>query len=130
MISLIIVVITVEVALESIHRQGVVHLDWYVSNFMWKLNDSGDLIVKIIDFDSAHAIGDALTASTKKRLQGTRYQLAELEVGGAADLRNYDTSLMKLLRHNAENAALCSNCKSDLDTAFNHLQIDLLSSLR
>ena len=86
----------VEEAMTAIHAQGVVHLDWYVSNFMRKIDDeSGKLKVKIIDFDSAHVIEDALTDCTATRLVGTRSRLAELEPGGTADLRNYDISLMK-----------------------------------
>lgn len=113
----------------AIHRQGVVHLDWYISNFMWKLDScSGGVIVKIIDFDSAHIIGDTLTEETITRLQGTRYELANREPGGAADLRNYDVSLMNLLRRNIGNPRLCSDNKSDLDDCFRRLQISYLSS--
>lgn len=113
----------------AIHDQGIVHLDWYISNFMWKLDScSGRVIVKIIDFDSAHIIGDSLTDETRTRLQGTRFELANREPGGAADLRNYDVSLMKLLRRNIGNPRLCSDNKSDLDDCFRRLQISYLSS--
>ena len=54
--------ISVEQAMKAIHRAGVVHLDWYLSNFMWQYQpDSGELSVKIIDFDSAHLLSDSLT---------------------------------------------------------------------
>jgi serine/threonine protein kinase len=116
----------------AIHAQGVVHLDWYLSNFMWKIDSStGKLVVKIIDFDSAHIIGDTLTEETNMRLRGTRFQLAQLaqlEPGGAADLRNYDISLMNLLRRNVDNIELCSNEKSILDGCFKSLQGSYVSS--
>ena len=113
----------------AIHAQGVVHLDWYLSNFMWKIDSStGKLEVKIIDFDSAHIIGDSLTEETNMRLRGTRTQLAQLEQGGAADLRNYDISLMNLLRRNVDNIKLCSNEKSILDGCFKSLQVSYVSS--
>ena len=112
----------------AIHTQGVVHLDWYLSNFMWKIDSStGKLVVKIIDFDSAHIIGDTLTEETNMRLRGTRFQLAQLEPGGAADLRNYDISLMNLLRRNVDNIKLCSNEKSILDGCFKSLQASYVS---
>jgi serine/threonine protein kinase len=119
----------VEEAMAAIHAQGVVHLDWYLSNFMWKIDSStGKLEVKIIDFDSAHIIGDSLTEETNMRLRGTRTQLAQLEQGGAADLRNYDISLMNLLRRNVDNIELCSNEKSLLDGCFKSLQGSYVSS--
>jgi serine/threonine protein kinase len=119
----------VEEAMNAIHTQGVVHLDWYLSNFMWKIDSStGKLEVKIIDFDSAHIIGDTLTEETNMRLRGTRFQLAEVEPGGAADLRNYDISLMNLLRRNVDNIELCSNEKSILDGCFKSLQVSYVSS--
>ena len=88
---------------------------------------SGKVIVKIIDFDSAHIIGDSLTDETITRLHGTRHELAERELGGAADLRNYDVSLMNLLRRNIGNTQLWSDNKSNLDDCFRKLQISYLS---
>lgn len=114
----------VEEAMNAIHSQGVVHLDWYLSNFMWKVDEENDknVVLKIIDFDSSHAIEEPLSEEITARLQGTRCQLAEREPGGAGDLRNYDISLMKLLRRNASNKLLCSDMKSTLDMCFNDLQ--------
>jgi len=74
----------------------------YLSNFIWKVDGiSGQQIVKIIDFDSAHMIEDRLSDVTISRLVGIRHQLAEREPGGANKLRNYDISLMLLPRENA-----------------------------
>ena len=60
--------ISVEQAMNAIHSAGVVHLDWYLSNFMWQYKpESGELSVKIIDFDSAHLMSDSLTTSASGR---------------------------------------------------------------
>ena len=54
--------------MKAMHSAGVVHLDWYPSNFMWQYKpDSGELSVKIIDFDSAHLRSDSLLEFTWSR---------------------------------------------------------------
>eukprot|EP01036_Dinobryon_divergens_P033078 gene33078-42791_t len=88
----------VEQAMKAMHSAGVVHLDWYLSNFMWQYKpDSGELSVKIIDFDSAHLLSDSLTEFTRSRLIDSRSILADEEKPrGCDDVRNYDISLMRL----------------------------------
>mmetsp|Transcript_1297 Transcript_1297/g.1759 ORF Transcript_1297/g.1759 Transcript_1297/m.1759 type:complete len:115 (+) Transcript_1297:1219-1563(+) len=105
---------------------GVVHLDWYPSNFMWTYSeDSQEMHVKIIDFDSAHIIVDGLSEKTLSRLgnqnQHDRQFLTDREVHGRMDLRNYDLSLMKLLQKYAEHDGLCTPDKSELDECFNSI---------
>eukprot|EP00597_Dinobryon_sp_UTEXLB2267_P003124 CAMPEP_0170072288 /NCGR_PEP_ID=MMETSP0019_2-20121128/9964_1 /TAXON_ID=98059 /ORGANISM="Dinobryon sp., Strain UTEXLB2267" /LENGTH=525 /DNA_ID=CAMNT_0010281185 /DNA_START=1 /DNA_END=1578 /DNA_ORIENTATION=- len=116
----------VEEALIAIHCMGVVHLDWYPSNFMWTYSeDSQEMHVKIIDFDSAHIIVDGLSEKTLSRLgnqnQHDRQFLTDREVHGRMDLRNYDLSLMKLLQKYAEHDGLCTPDKSELDECFNSI---------
>ena len=109
--------------MESLHRADVVHLDWYLSNFMWKCDDAtGELIIKIIDFDSAHIIGDGLTACVLSRLTGRRTQLADREVGGKGDLKNFDISLMNVLKKYYEDEPqLQSLNKAELDECLRNL---------
>jgi len=83
--------------MESLHRAGVVHLDWYPSNFIWKCDEAtGELMIKIIDFDATHIIGDGLEECLSSRLAGRRKQLADREEGGRGDVRNFDLSLMNV----------------------------------
>jgi len=122
----------VEEAMTAIHDQGIVHLDWYLSNFMWKVDEGNEknLVLKIIDFDSCHAIDEPLSEVLAARLLGTRYQLADREPGGAGDLRNYDISLMKLLRLHARTCELLSSdVKSTLDKCLNDLQNAAVKSI-
>ncbi len=37
----------------ALHASGVVHLDLYPSNIMWKIDENGDNKIKLIDFDQA-----------------------------------------------------------------------------
>ena len=111
--------------MESMHSAGVVHLDWYLSNFMWKYDEAtGELVIKIIDFDSAHIIGDSLESCVRSRLAGRRLQLADREEGGGGDIRNFDKSLMNVLKKYYEDEPqLQSFDKSELDGCFLDLQI-------
>jgi serine/threonine protein kinase len=46
-------------AVDTIHGAGVVHLDLYPSNIMWKFDDS-DVKIRIIDWDVAHCVCEEL----------------------------------------------------------------------
>ena len=118
----------VEKAMRATHKQGVVHLDWYLSNFMWTFEDknSNKLLVKITDFDSVHTMEDCLSEATVDRLRGIRSELAEREPGGAANIKNYDISLMNLLHQNVDDERLRSDDKKKLDARFSQLQQDAL----
>ena len=124
----------VEMAMVAMHGMGVVHLDWYLSNFMWKSPSLGEgqggvveVVVKIIDFDSAHFVGPmhshTMNKEITRRLSGRRSKLANREKeGGSANIFNYDISLMKLLRMYSDNERLQSASKAVLDDVFLTLQ--------
>ena len=43
-------------AIRAIHMAGVVHLDLYLSNIMWKELESGKIELKIIDWDECSTL--------------------------------------------------------------------------
>jgi hypothetical protein len=45
-------------AVNQVHAAGVVHGDLYVSNIMWKQNKHGSIIIRIIDWDTAHCLSE------------------------------------------------------------------------
>lgn len=46
-------------AVDSIHRAGVIHVDLYLSNVMWKYNaDHNEVEIKIIDWDASHCLDE------------------------------------------------------------------------
>jgi serine/threonine protein kinase len=57
-------------AIRAIHVAGVVHLDLYLSNVMWKELESGEILLKIIDWDAAHFITASLFADAQIRIGG------------------------------------------------------------
>ena len=115
----------VETAMKRMHACGVVHLDWYLSNFMWtttKAHEEEDIVLRIIDFDSAHLVDDNLSPMTSSRLLGIRTILAEREQGGILHKENFDISLMKLLKKYENDEILQSTEKHILDGHFRYLQ--------
>jgi hypothetical protein len=116
----------VEQAMCALHRMGVVHMDWYLSNFLWRYNiSSGEVDIKIIDFDSAYIIADGLSSDGLVRVSGRRKFLAD-KFGGSDNAFNYDVSLMEVLKRNKDDKFLQSNDKKVLDFRFKELQEDAL----
>jgi hypothetical protein len=113
----------VEVAMNAFHDAGVVHMDFYPSNIMWRYDDQTKICdVKIIDWDSVHAIGETLGDNVSTRLSEVRKQLFLSAVDGQNAVlracREWDTSLLLVLRHFKEDPRLQTNDKSALDMAF------------
>mmetsp|Transcript_9548 Transcript_9548/g.29081 ORF Transcript_9548/g.29081 Transcript_9548/m.29081 type:complete len:529 (-) Transcript_9548:151-1737(-) len=90
------------VAMKAIHDAGVVHLDLYPSNIMWREHE-GNIIIKIIDWDTAHFLNEALTPSTQDRMNDPRNHYRRVLAGfpqghqPATALAIFDSSLVDLL---------------------------------
>ena len=88
---------------------------------MWRINSSSnELEVKIIDFDSAHFIGDNFGNSITVRLFNRRRVLA-YHYGKHKEWNNYfdlDISFMELLKNHSNNINLQSCEKRILDMEF------------
>jgi hypothetical protein len=117
-------------AMTAIHNCGIVHLDFYLSNFMWREIASKEVEVRVIDFDSGHFIIDGLTGPSTERLKGNRDTLADMLPGMKSDLRNYDKSLYNLLLQHKDDSELQSDQKSLLDRRFTRLINESVLTLR
>jgi hypothetical protein len=73
-------------AIEACHSAGVVHLDFYPSNIMWKPCANGSFDVKIIDWDACHLVGEELLEETKNRLQQRNRLPSDLRANKSLDL--------------------------------------------
>jgi hypothetical protein len=47
----------IDAAVEEMHTRGVVHVDLYLSDIMWKRIADGTYCVLAIDFDPVHELG-------------------------------------------------------------------------
>lgn len=54
--------------IKKVHHAGVVHLDLYPSNIMWKL-EGGHVVIRIVDWDAASKIGEAFPENMTARTQ-------------------------------------------------------------
>jgi hypothetical protein len=45
-------------AIRCIHKAGVIHVDLYLSNVMWLVQEDGSIDIKIIDWDAAHCLDE------------------------------------------------------------------------
>lgn len=55
-------------AIENIHQSGVIHIDLYPSNILWRVHE-GTMIIRIVDWDAATLTGDSFTDKMETRLK-------------------------------------------------------------
>ena len=110
---------------------GVVHLDLYLSNIMWKELESGEIELKIIDWDAAHFITESLFADAQIRIGGRfRAQLHEVVMKNDSvdhfdhkvSMIYFDISLIRALEAYADYEALTTRTKKELDMACIEIQ--------
>lgn len=92
-----------EKVVADMHEKGVVHMDPYLSNFMWKKENDSTFSVKIIDFDAAHKLGTKLTNATLLRLKESKSDFITLGVRATLD---HDNLYMKMLREKMSEGSL------------------------
>ena len=130
-------------AMKCIHKCGVAHLDFYLSNFMWKTemsslrnNSESDnckqdsdenkiIVLKIVDWDSARFCHESLDDVTMGRLHAsqTRLPLADTVTSSVANLlQRLDISLIDVLAKYIDDEELQSDKKDVLDSRFRELQ--------
>lgn len=116
-----------------VHQAGVLHLDLYASNIMWKLNDTIDdvnaVVLKIVDWDVSHCIEEADYCPNIKRLLKNRvYANRSVEFGVNHDERYLQVYNMKISVDSIDHwHALASGNKHDIDSAFQTLMTELFS---
>ena len=106
-------------AMDAIHRAGVVHMDLYLSNIMWRTHpaDCNRVSIKIIDWDAAHFITDEFDRVVLERLSGLSGRTALAQKLGASK-SNYDVSLLDVIVKHVDDRSLRVRTKIELDIAF------------
>ena len=99
---------------------------------MWRIDSEYEVVIKIIDWDSAHFLSERLPDDVAKRLSGRRansckalYTLTESELTST----RFDTSLLAVLKENVDDVALQVRDKESLDAAFVKIQTDMSQKL-
>jgi hypothetical protein len=111
-----------------VHKAGVIHVDLYASNVMWKQQD-GTIFIKIIDWDAAHCLKEGDFNSEIKGILETRLQ-GKVEFGEAHDylyLSVYDMPYSPEFETAWHN--LASGEKPLIDDAFTQLMSRKLKSM-
>lgn len=116
-------------AMFHFHEAGVVHLDMYLSNIMWKQVDGG-IAVKVIDWDSGHFIDEPMLWDARSRLESEdnryRFSLSRCAMAldevpvvdqGSMETKYLDLSLLKVFQHYSEDVTLQVTDKMKLDDA-------------
>ena len=108
---------TLHDALWKIHTAGVVHLDFYLSNIMRRINpnDSDKVIIKIIDWDSSHFATEPLEVTVTNRLYIGSILASHC---GSGLPFGYDVSLLNIIEGEIENEILQVRTKAELDENF------------
>jgi hypothetical protein len=113
----------------KLHQIGVVHMDLYPSNIMWKVTDDENMIhVKLLDFDAAVFTYEQLTNATTERLtwnNSYRNTLVNKFRRDSNCLKNltehYDLSLLEVIKENLSEMKLQVRDKELLDKEFQHI---------
>jgi serine/threonine protein kinase len=108
-----------------VHRAGVIHVDLYASNIMWKL-EGDKVVIKIVDWDVSHCVDEKDFCPRIKALLADRvYAGQPVRFGEDHDnlyLSVFDMPLEE--RHFSYWAGLASGIKSTIDDAFQRLMQD------
>ena len=112
--------------IDSFHVAGVVHLDLYPSNIMWKYEGEKEITLKVIDWDSGHFINEDLSSAMFQILADRKHLLSVLKEGEeeaqGTNLIVYDLVYYRLMENNFHHSVLCNRDKATLDTEFKRLR--------
>jgi serine/threonine protein kinase len=67
-----------------VHEAGVIHVDLYASNVMWK-QENGKILIKIIDWDAAHCLEEGDFNFTIRGILESQYEGQVVEFSTAHD---------------------------------------------
>eukprot|EP01036_Dinobryon_divergens_P029388 gene29388-38477_t len=138
----------VKKAMKEMHSAGVVHLDWYLSNFMWRVRRAICEDHRLRLGAPAAGLADGIHPEQQLQLKNVAFRTANckstvlLNDGSGSilanqeipdrtnDVRNYDIYLMRLLFSNHENPGLKSDSKVKLDYHFTEIILNSSSRLQ
>jgi hypothetical protein len=63
-------------AYQRMHKSGIVHLDGYPSNILWKKGDNDQIVIRFVDFDVASFINENFDENISKNLKNAEFILS------------------------------------------------------
>lgn len=125
------------------HQVGVVHLDLYLSNIMWREISDTEVQLKFIDWDAALFINECLIPGlVQERLLGRRTDVRNKSItmdiencslryppNAEDNLRYFDVSMIHVLEAYLEDESLQATDKNCLGKALALKQIDFIRSV-
>jgi serine/threonine protein kinase len=107
-------VAAIESVVRDLHKRGVVHMDLYLSNIMWKETADGTFSICLIDFDAVHSLGEKLApAALCALVNGNVSDFTKL---GAKATVEHDNLYLTMIKNNIDDDDLHVMHKDD-DTA-------------
>jgi hypothetical protein len=111
-----------EQTIRWLHDAGVVHLDLFLSNIMWKpAADGTGVLIKLIDWDSVHFLNESLSDHVRDHISKPRLSLMGLQTPPSQAIAELDLVLFRLTRKYSDEPVLQSSSKETLDEAFRTL---------
>jgi hypothetical protein len=111
-------------AMHRIHAAGVVHVDLYFSNIMWRRDADGQMLVMIVDWDTVHENGEPLMVAIRDCLSRDRLTLLGADVPPKLASPALDLVFLDVLSKHRHAAVLQVDNKQLLDAAFRSLVAD------
>jgi serine/threonine protein kinase len=110
-------------AINDIHKVGVIHVDLYLSNVMWRVIDSTEpsVDIKIIDWDASHALSRGDFHPNVKGKLVEYFGQGNVKFGVEHDLLYLGVLSLEKEEHAPLWQALSSNDKMTIDAAFRSL---------
>ena len=109
-------------AVNSIHRAGVIHVDLYLSNVMWRFNaESNEVEIKIIDWDASHCLDEEKFVDKVHAGLIDYLGCEHVKFGVDHDLLYLAVLDLDRDKYADQWQCLASNHKPDVDSAFREL---------
>lgn len=76
-------------AIKKIHAKGVIHIDLYPSNILWRVHEGTEdkIVIRIVDWDAATFTNDSFTDRMKMRLKDKNNSAYYWKSNGTAEAR-------------------------------------------
>ena len=118
-------------SIEAIHRAGVIHVDLYLSNVMYRVEEDKSVSIKIIDWDAAHCLSEGRFSPEVEANLNNHLGSSNVEFGTAHDLLYVSVLFQEFDEEEKDTwENLSSGNKNLIDSAFRRLLSKQLSNFK